>query len=193
MKCNKFGHWNCLVYLQRPKFRISVFIFSHHIFRLRRREKVRLVECLQHRGVRTEQCLGLSRHAGRLADLTVERVPGRCLNMIIYNLMLTQTWKFKTSNPLATEPALMKVDEAGSNCLATDVALATELDLPYRSPASLSTLRYFCETWSVLFRTLEIEFPMVSAGILLCHFEMVLDVFLHSLVTITLNNTNKDT
>ena len=86
--------------------------------------------------------------------------------------MLTQTLKFKTSNPLATEPALMKVDEAGSNCLATDVALATELDLPNRSPAaSLSswTLRYFWETWSVLLRKLEIEFPIVSAGILIYH------------------------
>ena len=178
MKCNKFGHWHCLVYLQRPKFSISVFIFSDDIFRVRRREKVWLVDCLQNRGVRTEQCLGLPGHTGRLTDLTVERVSGRCLNKIIYHQMLTQTWKFKTSNPLATEPALMKVDEAGSNCLATDVALATELDLPNRSPASLSswTLRYFCETWSVLFRKLEIEFPMVSAGILLCHFEMVLDV-----------------
>ena len=85
----------------------------------------------------------------------------------------------------------MKVDDVGSNCLATEVALATELDLPNLSPASLSnwTFRYFCETWSVLFRKLEIEFPMVSAGILIVHFETALRLFFHSFVTITLNNT----
>ena len=88
----------------------------------------------------------------------------------------------------------MKVDDAGSNCLATEVARATEVDLPNRSPASLSswTFRYFCETWSVLFRKLEIEFPMVSAGILICHGQMA-RLFLHSFGRITLNNTIRDT
>ena len=67
----------------------------------------------------------------------------------------------------------MKVDDAGSNCLATDVARATEVDLPNLSPASLSswTFRYFWETPSVLLRKLEMEFPMVSAGILIGHVE----------------------
>ena len=78
IQCNaKFIH--CLVYLQRPKFRISVFIFSNDIFRLRRGEKVGLIDCLQNRGVRTEHGLGLSRHTGWLADLTVEWVSGRSL------------------------------------------------------------------------------------------------------------------
>ena len=84
-------------------------------------------------------------------------------------LLQTISLSMITSNPLATEPPLMKVEDDGSNCLATEVALATDEDLPKRSAASLSswTLRYFCETWSVLLRKLEIEFPIVSAGILI--------------------------
>ena len=44
-----------------------------------------------------------------------------------------------TSNPRATEPPLMKVEEDASNCLATEVALATEEDLANLSAVSFSS------------------------------------------------------